>query len=174
MPVALLADLYELNPPSEMVDDRLITVGVPPFRREVVLPAGDQDPIPISHPAFSSGRRKSAFLLRQMNVALEQAERNGDAQLLLQELRVSVDEVIRPLIAFVNQGVVHVQRLDAGRSVPQFGDPRIVLPDRVGGSADVRLEFAGVGGVEVSHRGAEHDNVARALKRPENQLSHED
>ena len=63
--------------------------------------------------------------------------------MLFEVLDVAVDEVVRPLVALVNQRVVDVEAFDAGLPLVERGEVRVVLPQRRGGGADVGLEFPG-------------------------------
>ena len=63
-----------------------------------------------------------------MNISAELAQRDADAQLLFEELNVTVNEVIGAAIAFVNQGIMHVDRFHIGHSFLYTSDVGIIFP----------------------------------------------
>src|SRR5260221_12158703 len=96
--------------------------------------------------------RGRLFFLREMDVAVKCSHGNLEAELLFEILRVSVDEVIRPLIALVNERVMHVERLDPRIALAQSSDVRIVLPERVARRPHVGLETSWMREVQIAHR----------------------
>jgi hypothetical protein len=84
--------------------------------------------------------------------------------LLFQVLRKSVDKVIGAAVAFMNQRIVHIDRLDTGRSFLQASDVVIVFPDCVSRSTDIGLKLAGISEMQVSESCGQHDHVSGALK----------
>ena len=44
MIMVLLSDLHENDLALELINDFLITLGLPPFYRHIIFPAGDDDP----------------------------------------------------------------------------------------------------------------------------------
>ena len=79
---------------------------------------------------------------RQMDFAVESRDRDTHNQLLLEELSVHMDEVIRTLIALVHQRIVHIQGLDPRLTFKQADDVRVVFPQRVSRGAHIDLEAA--------------------------------
>ena len=63
-----------------------------------------------------------------MDVALELRYGNGHPQLLLQVLRIAMNEVIGPLIALIDQGIVYVDGPRGGVGLVKPGDIGVVLP----------------------------------------------
>jgi hypothetical protein len=51
-------------------------------------------------------------------------------------------------------------------------DMRVVFPQGIGGGADIRLELAGVGRMQVPHGGGEDGDVTGTLKGSQNASSH--
>ena len=75
-------------------------------------------------------------------------------------MREAVDEMVRRLIALVDQGIFAVDHGDFGVVVIERRDIRIVLPQMIAGRAHVGQEAAGVTFVQVPHGGREHDDIA--------------
>ena len=107
-----------------------------------------------------------------MNVSLELGERNLEIELLLQELYVAVQEVIGPLVALMDQRVVHREGLHVPITIGELGNPGVMLKECVRRRPDIGLKASRVGAVQVPHGGGEHYEVAGTLKRLENQLEH--
>ena len=63
VPVARLAALHELDTATEMIDDLLITGGVPPLGGEVVLAAADDDPEAVPNAALGKARWELLLIL---------------------------------------------------------------------------------------------------------------
>lgn len=168
MPVAGLAALHESQPVAVMIDHLLVALGIPPFGREVVLAAREDDPIT----AVQAGRRGLSFLLRQMNVATKACHRNAQPQLLLQVLHVTVQEVIRSLIALMHERIVHVEDLHAGVILPQGREVGVMFPQGRRRGTHVGLELSRRRRMQITHGRSQHDDVARALERAQDQALH--
>ena len=156
----------------KMVNHRLVRIRLPPFRREILLAAGDDDPEMFGHTGRAAGRRRFFLGQRQVDVAAETAHRYAHAQAFFQVLDVTMEEVIGPLVRLMNERVMHVEHADAGLAFLDSGYMWVVLPQGRRRGADVGLEPAGRGLVQVADGGREHDNVARALKRAQDQPLH--
>jgi hypothetical protein len=63
-----------------------------------------------------------------MDIAGETGDRDPHVQLLFEVLRITVNEVIRALIAFVDQRVMHLDRLDSRLTFAQAGDVGVIEP----------------------------------------------
>ena len=172
VPVAPLAALDEAQSAPEVVHDPLIAGGVPPLGREVVLAPGHDDPEGRPGPRTRDGRRGLLLRLGQVDVAPEAGDGDAQAEAVLEELDVAVDEVVGPLVALVDQRVVRVQHLDARLALAQRREVGVVLPEGRAGGPHVRLELPRRGGVQVAHGGGEHQDVAGALERPQDQSPH--
>ena len=100
-----------------------------------------------------------------MDIALEARNRDCELKLLFEELDVAVDEMVGPFAALVDERIVHVELPHAGLALAQPGEVGIVLPQGIGRGAHVGLELAGMGAVQIAHRGGQHQHIARALER---------
>jgi hypothetical protein len=167
--VALLAALHEGEAAAEVIDHLLVAVGVPPLGGEVVLAAGHDDPEAVGDAHRGVRGRRLPFGGGQVDVAVEAGDGDAQAEALFEVLGVAVEEVVGPLVALVDEGVVHVEGADAGVALAEPREVGVVLPEGVGGGADVGLEAGGVGGVQVADGGGQHDDVAGTLEGPQDQ-----
>ena len=86
--------------------------------------------------------------------------------------QVTVNEMIGTGIALVYKWIVHFYGADFRIPLPERRQMGIVLPQGIGRGPDVDDKFSGVGFLQVSDRRGQHHNVARTLKRAENQVMH--
>jgi|ERR1043165_246804 hypothetical protein len=107
-----------------------------------------------------------------MQVSLEPSHGNAEIELLFQVLSIPVDEVVWPLIALMDERIMHVDQLDARVAFTQTCDMGIVQPQGIGGRPDVRPELAWTRHVQISHGSGQHQDVARTLKRAKDEVSH--
>ena len=171
MPVARFAALHKRDTSLELIDHRLVTGRVPPLGGEVILAARDHDPEAVRK-RLGAGRQLAPLVVVEMNIAMKLRRRDPHSQLIFQELEIPMDEVVGPLIALMNQRVVHVQHGHARIALLQRREIGIVLPESIGGSADIGHELTGARRVQIAYGGGEHDDVAWTLARTQNQASH--
>jgi hypothetical protein len=139
--------LNELDTSLEVFHHRLKTLGIPPFRREVILASGNDNPEIVSDSKFREEARLLFFLLCEINLAMKLGYGNCEPELLFQVLGVCVYEVVRALIALVNQRVVHIQRLNARIGLVQRRNMGVVVPQFIGRRPHIRLILVREGGV---------------------------
>ena len=105
-------------------------------------------------------RRRLSFLVGQVDVPREFRHGDAEIELLFQVLHISVDEVIRALVALMNGRIVHLEHPNARIAFVQRRQMRIVVPNRLGRSPHVRGEASGISPVQVPDGGGEHDDVS--------------
>ena len=79
---------------------------------------------------------------------------------LVQELGAGVEEVMRMLVALVDQRVMWLPRLNRGVALVERCPARAVVPQRGAGRADVGLELSGTG---ISPRSGNNGSSRLAL-----------
>ena len=109
--------------------------------------------------------------VRNVNVPLEGGRFDEHAQLLAQETGEGVDEVIRALVAVVDERILALDDFHIRRVLIQGCEVRIVFPQAGARGAHVREELAGTAGVQIPHRRREHHEVARRLGVAEEEFS---
>lgn len=162
MVVAFLADLDEEDAVTKMVHHFLPAAPVPPFNSVVVFPPCGYNPVGsgLAHGFFHDGWL-CHFLGTQVNVALEAGGSNLKAKLLVQVFDEPVDEMIRRVVASVNERIVAEHRLHIGVLFVQRRDVRIVLPERRAGSTHVRQKTPWIGAMKIPDRRRKHNDVTR-------------
>lgn len=160
MVVTFLADLNEEDAVVEIVHHLLPAPTVPPFDGVVVFSSGGDDPVGRGFAKcflYDGGLRH--FIVAQVDVAFEGSGPDAQAKLLVQILDEPVNEMIRRVVAAMNERVVADHRLHVGILLVQGSDLRIVLPERRAGSAHVRQESTGVSPMQIPDRRREHHDV---------------
>ena len=66
---------------------------------------------------------------------------NPQAEPLFQVLREAVEKMVGPLIALINQRIMHFERFDVGIGFVKRCEMRVVLPQLLTRCADVDLEL---------------------------------
>ena len=107
-----------------------------------------------------------------MNVSLERRRLDADAELLAQEPREGVDEMIRALVAVMNERILALDRFHVRRVLRERREMRIVLPQAGARRAHVREEALRTSRVQIPHRRREHHEVARGLGVAEDEFLH--
>src|SRR5437879_4218093 len=112
MVMPVLADLYELHATAKIIHNCLVTAGVPPLYRYVVLASGRHDPegyflarqlLHLGIPRF--------LPLREMNIAPVRRQLNRQAQPRIEEVDETMKTMIEDRIAVVDQRVRTVDLL---------------------------------------------------------------
>src|SRR5688572_10225011 len=123
MVVPALADLHELDPPREVVDHLLVALVRPPLDRVVELAAGGEEPERTARALLALDAREPLLLGGcDVDVSLEERRPDGEAEPLVQELDEAVEEVVRRLVAAVDERVLAVDDRHAGLVVAQRRD----------------------------------------------------
>ncbi len=172
MPVRCFAALYELNASGEVIHDLLILNRIPPLGGKIVLSACDDDPVTVLQTEIIPPGIGFKFVFRHVQIATKPGDRNTHVQKSLKILRIAVDEVVRQPVGVVDQWIVHIHNLNIRIALVEWREVWIVDPQIISRCANVRRELTGMGGVEISHGGGHHEDVAGALKRFENQSPH--
>jgi hypothetical protein len=173
MPMSGFTALDEVKIASKIIHHFLIGGWIPPLRGEVILPASNDDPVGSRQVKTLLEILPLFFLLREVQIPSKGRQRNGDSQPLFQELDVSVEKMIRSLIAFVDEWIVHVNALDSSILFPKRCDKGIASPQRFCGGTNICLKATRMGLVEISHSRRQHDNITRTLERSKNQPMHD-
>ena len=109
MRVAAFAHLHEQDAILESDRPPLKARVVPPFDREIELAPGDHDPERHRGSQDLLDLRKPRLLdRRDVNVAAKHGRPDGQAQLLVQEVDETMNEVVRRLVALVNERVLAI------------------------------------------------------------------
>jgi hypothetical protein len=125
-----LADLYELDFASKVIDDLLIFSLVPPFDRDVVFPSGIDDPKwRVFSRQFVDLRIPSLFLRGKVDVPFERRRFDLQAEPLVEEFNEPVQAMIRCVITTIDKRIPTINTLNLRVIVGQLGDVRIVGPD---------------------------------------------
>jgi len=167
--VAFFAALHEGQPAAEVIDHALEAGRVPPLGGEVVLAAGHHDPEVLRQIRGDAGRAGLFLLGTEVDVAAELGDRDAQLEVLLQVLRVAVQEVVGPLVALVDQRVVHVQYAHTAVIIAKPRQVWVVLPQGRRRGVDVGQESSRRGGVQGANRGRQHQHVAGTLERFQNE-----
>ena len=100
------SNLNELNPSCEVIDNRLITIDIPPLDRYVTFAAGaDQPERDLSSNQLSDLGRRRFFCVRQMYLTLEFGAAYFEAKLFVNGVDIAVDGVIRDLITEIDERI---------------------------------------------------------------------
>src|SRR6185437_15907438 len=100
------------------------------------------------------------FLVRQVDIALKRGDWHFYTQLRFKVLMVAVNKVQRPLVALIDQRIMHLDGTDAGVALFKFRDMRIMLPEfRRRGLYRCGITI-GMGQMQVSYGSREHYNIA--------------
>src|SRR5438876_6126175 len=101
-----VAHLHELYPVPEVINYLLKTRVVPPFDGHVVLASRGNDPKRRIRPGQFINLRVPRFLqVRNMDIAAKGRRLNGQSQPGIEEIDVSMQTMVRLLIATINQRV---------------------------------------------------------------------
>ena len=169
MMVAFRSDLREDDATFEMIDNSLPALGGPPFYRDVVLSACGDYPIRnIGTDNLCDLRRPRPFDGVKMDVALEQARADLQAELVGEVLRKAVDAVPRAGVALVEQRIVALD--DAAFIFPNRLDIRAVQPKVIERRAQVREEPPRIGRVKFTDSGGEKCDVAEGIPAAEDEF----
>ena len=131
MPVAPFPNLHEEDLATEVIHHLLPARGVPPLDGKVALASRDDDPkrdlflrdlLHLRHPVL--------FLVGKRDVALEYPRLDPQTEPLAEVFNKAVDEMIRILVALVDERVIALDHFRFGIIIAQRGDVRIVLPQR--------------------------------------------
>lgn len=110
---------------------------------------------------------------RNLDVSLVLRDLDPQPEAAVQEMTESVQEVMRFLVAAMNQRVLAGDEFDAGIVFVERRDVRIVLPGRRAWGTHVREELSGMTAMQVPDGGCQHHDVARRLRVAENESSHD-
>ena len=136
----------------------------PPLDGKILLAAADNDPerYPLSDHLLH--RRKPLLLLfGKMDVPSEGRGPDLQAQLLVEIVNEAVDEVIRELVALVDQRIVALDRADGGIGLVQRGDVGVVRPKLGAGGTDVCLKPVWIALMKIPQGRRQHEHVAGGL-----------
>jgi hypothetical protein len=78
-----------------------------------------------------------------MDIAFELVDLCLDPEPSIQEVRKTMNEVKRVLVALVDKRVVTLNDFDSRIPFPQWGEIGIMLPQGIAGCSDIRLKFIG-------------------------------
>jgi len=157
-------DLNELNPACEVIDDRLITIDIPPLDRYVALAAGaDQPERDLFSNQFSDLRRRGSFCLRQMYFAFEFGAAYFEAKLFVDGVDVTVDGVIRDLIAEIDERITDFDHSDIGCARVQSPETWIVQPQVRVRRSNVCDECLWITTMEISYGSGHQHGVAQRV-----------
>ena len=107
-----------------------------------------------------------------VDVAPKIGDADPQAELLVQVLDEAVEEMPGFLIAAMDERVMAIDDLDVGSVVGQGGEMWIVEPHVGTGRAYVGEELTWMAPVQVTHRGAQHHDVAGGLEVSKDQFAH--
>ena len=112
------------------------------------------------------------FFVGQEDFAAEPGNGDRDPQPRFQELREAVDEMVRALVALMNQRVLHADDFDIPVGFGESGDSRVMFPDGIGRGPDIGLKLSGMGEVQIADGSRQDRRVARTLAVIQNQTAH--
>lgn len=158
------AGLHEVDLVLEMIDDFLHAPRVPPLDGGVRLAAIHHDPVGSVAGGLLFDRRPAHHLVRgHVQVAVEGTLLDLDAKDFGEVLAETVDEVVRPLIALVDQRIVGIYPLHIGIFPVKSGQVGVVFPQVWAWGVDASQEHAWIALVQVSDGCGQHQQVARGL-----------
>ena len=129
VPMSRFAALQERDSTAEVIDNFLIARRVPPLGREIEFATRHHDPVVVRERNLQIVAGGSLpFGSAEVDISGEFRDRDSQAELFFEVLRVAVQKVVRALIALVDQRVVHVEHFDTRHPFIQPGQPGIVLP----------------------------------------------
>src|SRR5262249_756592 len=108
----------------------------------------------------------------EVNVAATNGRADGEREAAVQEVDITMEEMPRRLIALVNQRIMTVDHFHFAVAFGQRSNVRIVPPEFRAGRADVGDELPRIRAMEIAHGDGQHDDIARRLETPKDQLTH--
>lgn len=155
-----LTHLDEYDFPFEVIYHRLVALSVPPFDSVIVFTSGDYNP---EWQIFSEEFLYLGWLCflfaGEVDITFEGGRRNRHSQFITKKLLKAVNEMMGGLIASVNERVLALDFFDPGMAFFQWGNVRIVIPERGSSGSYVSEEFARVAGMKVAQGCSKHDDV---------------
>jgi hypothetical protein len=135
-----------------MMDDLLITLGLPPFDRQIILAARRDNPKRDGLACdFVNLGIPGLLLIGEMNVTLKDGRFYVKAQAVIEELDKTVEAMVRRLITLVNQGVGAFNCRGFWIIIRQGRDVWIVLPQVRAEGSNVREKSSGIPMVQIAH-----------------------
>lgn len=173
MVVSRLPHLNEGDLATKVIHYLLVTSSVPPFDGKIELATRCDDPERGVLACQLLHLRPPRFLhLRQVDVSLEGGRPDLKAQRVVQVINEAENEVIRALVAAVNQRILALNQLDIRSTLLQGSKMGVVLPEMRTRSANVSNELVGVAAMQITDRSSEHHDVTGRQPVLENQLFH--
>ena len=96
-----------------------------------------------------------------MDVALENRRFNLNPEPLAQEGNESMNKVVRPLVAVVDQRILTVYRFRLRVAITERGQVRIILPKVGIRCSHICYELLGITLMQIPHRRRQHHDVTR-------------
>jgi hypothetical protein len=156
-----------------MIDDLLITPGLPPFDCQIIFSARCDNPKRnVLARDFPNLRIPRLLLRGEMEVALKRCRPYVQAQPAVEKIHKTVKTMVRSLVALIDEGISALNWIGFGIIIPHGRDVGIVLPQVGAEGSDVGKKSSGIPMVQIANCRSQHHNVPDGKTALQNQFLH--